>query len=284
MIRAIPTPTPVIDSGVRFSYQKLGLARSREIRPSGGSPVQSSSSQPLMDKLYPPTVVGIHTGAIGYRTDMADPNTRDLKLIQYLTEAHGKEQELVTALQAHIAMTTRPPYKKRLQQHLKETKAHARATQRRVKQLGGKVDKLPEPVATAAEAVTSVPSKAMSAAKGPLHAIRGTGEHEKMLKNAKTEFSEEHEEIAMYAGIEALAEAVGDRDTAKLAREIRRDEERMANFLGRQIATLAKGVAREEIPAAERRTNRSPRRRSGSSRSPGTASRSRSASRAARPV
>jgi ferritin-like metal-binding protein YciE len=209
---------------------------------------------------------------------MADPNTRDLKLIQYLTEAHGKEQELVTALQAHIAMTTRPPYKKRLQQHLKETKAHARATARRVKQLGGKVDKLPEPVARAAEAVTSVPSKAVSAAKGPLHAIRGTGEHEKMLKNAKTEFSEEHEEIAMYAGIEALAEAVGDRDTAKLARDIRREEERMANFLERQIATLAKGVAREEIPSAERRT--ASRRRRGSSRSRGTASRSSSASRA----
>jgi ferritin-like metal-binding protein YciE len=212
---------------------------------------------------------------------MPDQSIRDLKLIQYLNEAYGKEKELETALQAHIGMTTKAPYKKRLQQHLKETKAHARDTARRVKQLGGKVDKLPEPVATAAEAVTSVPSKAVAAAKGPLHAIRGTGEHEKMLKNAKTEFSEEHEEIAMYAGIEALAEAVGDRDTAKLARDIRRDEERMANFLQRQIATLAKGVAREEIPAAERRRNGSSRRRGGSrrSRSSSAGSRSRSGSR-----
>ena len=171
---------------------------------------------------------------------MADPNTRDLKLIQYLTEAHGKEKELETALQAHIGMTTRAPYKKRLQQHLKETKAHARATERRIKQLGGKVETVPAPVAEAASAVQAVTSKAVSAAKGPLHALRGTGEHEKMLKNAKTEFSEEHEEIAMYSGIEALAEAVGDRETAKLARDIRREEERMANFLEKQIGTLAK--------------------------------------------
>ena len=188
-------------------------------------------------------------------------STRDDKLIQYLTEAHGKEKELETALQAHIAMTTRAPYKKRLQQHLKETKAHARGVERRIKQLGGSTSTVPAPVASAAATASGVASKAVSAAKGPLHALRGTGESEKMLKNAKTEFSEEHEEIAMYAGIEALAEAAGDRETAKLARGIRREEERMATFLGRQIETLAKSVAREEIPASERRNGGSARRR-----------------------
>jgi ferritin-like metal-binding protein YciE len=181
-------------------------------------------------------------------------STRDDKLIQYLTEAHGKEKELESALQAHIEMTTRAPYKKRLQQHLTETKAHARGVERRVKELGGSTEShVPGPVADAAATAQGVASKAVSAAKGPLHALRGTGENEKMLKNAKTEFSEEHEEIAMYSGIEALADAVGDRETAKLARDIRREEERMASFLGKQIQALAKGVAREEIPAAERR-------------------------------
>src|ERR671914_60824 len=68
---------------------------------------------------------------------MADPNARDTKLIQYLNEAYGKERQLETALQAHIAMTTRPPYKKRLQEHLSETKRHAREVERRIKQLGG---------------------------------------------------------------------------------------------------------------------------------------------------
>ena len=93
----------------------------------------------------------------------------------------------------------------------------------------------------------------MAAAQGPLHAIRGTGEAEKMLKNAKTEYHNEFEEIATYTGIEALAEAVNDKETAKLARGIRREEERMAKFLEKQIPQLAKAVAKEEIPAAERR-------------------------------
>jgi ferritin-like metal-binding protein YciE len=194
---------------------------------------------------------------------MGEQTTRDIKLVQYLNEAYGKEKELETALQAHIAMTTRAPYKKRLQQHLKETKSHGRQVERRIKQLGGKAELVPAPgpVGEAVSAVSAVASKATAAAKGPLHALRGTGENEKMLKNAKTEYSEEFEEIATYTAIEALAEIVGDRETAQLARGIRREEQRMAKFLEGQIPQLTKAVAREEIPAAERR-NGSARRRS----------------------
>jgi ferritin-like metal-binding protein YciE len=211
---------------------------------------------------------------------MAEQTVRDLKLIQYLNEAYGKEKELETALQAHIGMTTKMPYKKRLRQHLKETKAHARQVERRIKQLGGKAEAVPAPgpIGDVASAATSAASKAVSAAKGPLHAIRGTGENEKMLKNAKTQFSEEHEEIATYTAIETLADAVGDKDTVKLARGIRREEERMAKFLAGQIPTLTKAVAREEIPAAERNGG-TRRRRAASSRSrSSSSSRSRSSS------
>jgi ferritin-like metal-binding protein YciE len=222
---------------------------------------------------------------------MADQTVRDTKLVQYLNEAYGKEKELETALQAHIGMTTRPPYKKRLQQHLKETKGHARSVERRIKQLGGKAEATPAPgpVGEVASAATAVASKAVSAAKGPLHAIRGTGETEKMLKNAKTEYWNEHEEIATYTAIETLAESVGERDTAKLARDIRREEERMAKFLQSQIPALSKGVAKEEIPAAERRNGASrrttTRRRSTAGRSAASRSssaRSRSTTRSAR--
>ena len=213
---------------------------------------------------------------------MANPNARDTKLIQYLNEAYGNEKELETALEAHIAMTTRPPYKKRLREHLKETKGHSRQLKTRIRELGGKaeagpVSSGPTPVVDAASTLTSVASKAKAAAQGPLHAIRGTGEAEKMLKNAKTEYHNEFEEIATYTGIEALAEAVNDKDTAKLARGIRREEERMAKFLEKQIPQLAKAVAKEEIPAAERRNGRSrssSRRRSSSSSSRSSSSRS----------
>jgi ferritin-like metal-binding protein YciE len=213
---------------------------------------------------------------------MADPNARDTKLIQYLNEAYGKEKELETALEAHIAMTTKAPYKKRLQEHLRETKGHAREVERRIKQLGGQAEAGPisgGPVAGAASGLTAAASKAVAAAQGPLHAIRGTGEAEKMLKNARTEYHNEFAEIAFYTGIESLAETVGDKDTAKIARSIRREEERMAKFLARQIEQLAKAVAREEIPAAERNGGTSRRRRSSSARRTSSGSRSSSSSR-----
>jgi len=202
---------------------------------------------------------------------MPEQTTRDSKLVQYLNEAYGKEKELETALEAHISMTTKPPYKKRLKQHLTETKRHAREVERRIKQLGGEPAGLPA-------AVTAAASKAVSAAKGPLHALRGTGEAEKMLKNAKTEYANEFEEIATYTAIETLADAVGDRDTAKLARGIKREEERMAKFLEGQIPVLTKSVAREEIPARERRTNGGRRRANGGPRRRPTRSTSRSRS------
>ncbi len=211
---------------------------------------------------------------------MADLEAREAKLIQYLNEAYGKEKELETALQAHIAITTRDAYKKRLKDHLKETKAQAKGLERRIKQLGGKAEALPAPgpdvVQEAAGAVVSAANKAVAAAKGPMHALRGTGEQEKMLKNAKTEYFNEAEEIANYNAIETLAEAVGDRDTAKLAKEYRRQEERMSKFLDKTIVALTKEVVKEEIPASQRKSSRSGPSRSRASSKAGKSSRSRS--------
>jgi len=186
---------------------------------------------------------------------MSETTTRDAKLIQYLNEAYGKEKELETALQAHIGMAERDAYKKRLKDHLKETKNHARQLERRIKKLGGKAEAgpLPEVAQNVVEAAQSATHKAAALAQGQVHAIRGTGAAEKQLKNAKTELTDEHEEIANYTALETFAEAVGDDETAKLARGIRREEERMAKFLTSQITVLSKQVAREEVPAAERK-------------------------------
>jgi|SRR5665213_794552 len=199
---------------------------------------------------------------------MAEPTAGDAKLIQYLNEAYGTEKRLETALEAHIAMTVRPAYKKRLKEHLTETKRHARVVQQRIKKLGGKVEIVsapgPEPITTAAQAVLAGAQKTMALAQGPLHALRGTGEDEKQLKNAKSEYASEAEEIATYIAIETLAETLGDKDTLQAVRAIRREEERMQAFLAKEIPRLTKAVAKAEIPAAER----SPRKRKAAPRRP----------------
>ena len=201
---------------------------------------------------------------------MADPSARELKLIQYLNEAYGKEKQLETTLQAQIGLAEKT-LKKRFQDHLKETKAQARNLERRIKQLGGKAEatSLPGPdvVSDAASAATSVANKALAAAKGPVQALRGTGRADNLLRNVRDAFWNEAEEIAHYNVIESVANQLGDKDTAKLAKEHRRQEERMQSFLGKQIEQLVKAVIREEIPARERRPATASASRSRTSRS-----------------
>ncbi|HEV2924753.1 MAG TPA: DUF892 family protein [Solirubrobacteraceae bacterium] len=195
---------------------------------------------------------------------MAEISAGSAKLLHYLSEAYGLEKRLETALEAHIAMTTHPAYKRRLRQHLTETKRHGREVGKRIKELGGKPAGFDTPgppqVAEAAQAVLSGAQRAAALAQGPWHALRGTGEEEKQLKNAKTEYASESEEIATYTAIETLAEVVGDKDTRQLAWAIRRDEERMRAYLEKEIARLTKAVAKAEIPASQRRrATRAPR-------------------------
>ncbi len=199
---------------------------------------------------------------------MAELSAGNEKLVQYLNEAFGLEKRLETTLQAHIAMTIQPTYKKRLKQHLSETKRHGRDVKKRIKELGGTATTVDTPgpaqVTDAAQAVLSGAQKAVTFAQGPLHAVRGTGEEEKQLKNAKTEYASEAEEIATYAAIETLAGVLTDKETQRLARTIGREEERMRSFLEKEIVRQTKAVAKAEIPASQRRS--APRTKKASSK------------------
>jgi ferritin-like metal-binding protein YciE len=191
-------------------------------------------------------------------------NERDTKLVQWLNEAHAKEAELEADLAAHIKLTKKAPYKKRLQQHLKETRDHKRTVARRIKQLGGKPAAVPVAVkAPVPNLVGEAAGKAVAGVKGQVGAARAlvTSQPETHLRNAQEELREEHVEIALYTRLETLAEEVGDSETAKLARSVRRDEERMAKFLDAELPRLVKDVVKDEIPRAQRAQRRRPRRR-----------------------
>ena len=203
-------------------------------------------------------------------------NERDAKLAQWLNEAHAKEAELEADLTAHIALTRKDSYKKRLRKHLTETRDHKRRVASRIKKLGSKVG-APTNVPGVPGAVGEVAGKTVAAVKGQVGTARAlvTNQAETHLRNAQEELREEHVEIAIYKRIETFATTVGDRETAQLAKSIRRDEERMAKFLDSELERLVKELIREQIPREQRATaRRSTSRRSTSSRSSGTSSRS----------
>ena len=96
---------------------------------------------------------------------MPDLNQRDTKLVQWLNEAHAKEAELEADLTAHIALTEKQPYKKRLRQHLTETKDHKRRVASRIKQLGG--------AASTGPSLPGVPTSVGEAAGKAVAAVKG---------------------------------------------------------------------------------------------------------------
>jgi ferritin-like metal-binding protein YciE len=200
-------------------------------------------------------------------------NARDAKLVQWLTEAYSKEAELEADLTAHISLTEKMSYKKRLRKHLTETRDHKRRVGARIKQIGGTASTSSLPGVP--NAVGEVAGKAVAAVKGQVGAARAavSRQAETHLRNAQEELREEHVEIAIYTRIEAFATEVGDKETAQLARAIRRDEERMAKFLDAELVRLVKDVVRAEIPRDQRAT---PRRRSTRRRSTGRATSARS--------
>jgi ferritin-like metal-binding protein YciE len=196
---------------------------------------------------------------------MADLNQRDAKLVQWLNEAYSKEAELEADLTAHIALTEKKSYKKRLQQHLKETRDHKRRVSSRIKALGGSAVGGPN-LPGAPDAVGEVAGKAVAAVKGQVGAARAaiTEQAETHMRNAQEELREEHVEIALYTRVEVLATEVGDHESAQLARSIRRDEERMAKYLDSELPRLVREVVRVEIPTDQRASRRS--RRGGAGR------------------
>jgi ferritin-like metal-binding protein YciE len=207
---------------------------------------------------------------------MAELNARDMRLVQWLNEAHAKEAELEADLNAHIALTEKQSYKKRLQQHLKETRDHKRRVASRISKLGG--SPMTGPIVPGVpEAVGEVTGKAIAAVKGQLGAARAaiSEQTETHMRNAQEELREEHVEIALYTRLETFADEVGDRETRQLARAIRRDEERMAKYLDGELRRLVKAVVRADVPADQRPTSRRSRRTGrtrSARRSPGSGS------------
>jgi len=169
------------------------------------------------------------------------------KIAQYLHEAHAMELALVRTLQAHSAMTPAGEYRSALERHRRDTQRHADAVARRLRELG----RSPGIAETAYGLGQRLVGQALSLAKAPLDMVRGSGGEERLLKNAKDECATEALEIATYDALEALARQVGDADTARLAAELRADEEQMLETLRAQLPRLTAAVTGAELPAAE---------------------------------
>jgi ferritin-like metal-binding protein YciE len=165
------------------------------------------------------------------------------KIAQYLGEARASEDALVRVLQSQIAMTPSGSYRSALQTHLDETRRHSARVGGRLSALDGG----PTPIQALVGFWEDIVGQGLALTKTPWDLVRGTGGEEKVLKNAKDAAATEALEIATYTALERLARAVGDDETADLAKSILADEEKMLARVMREIPKLADAVVRAEL-------------------------------------
>ena len=161
-------------------------------------------------------------------------------MLQYLDEAHAMETALVTNLGAHAALAT-GPVKTRIERHRRETQDQVKRLDQRRKELGGDGRGL---VAGGVGLLRDAIGQTIVLAKGPIDALRQPSA-ERLLKNTRDDIATEALEIATYESLEAAAKAAGDTTTARLAAEIRKEEEQMLSDLRGFLPELAAAAIAE---------------------------------------
>jgi ferritin-like metal-binding protein YciE len=183
----------------------------------------------------------------------------ELKVVQYLHEAHAAETGLTRELQSQIAMMPRGGYRRGLELHLEQTRKHARRLESRL----GELERGGDPLQAALGLAECTANQLLALGRAPFALLRGGSSEEQVLKNAKDTCATVALEIATYTALEHLARAVGDEATATLAASIRGEEQKMLDRVMRELPKLTEAVARAEVEGApgKRATGAAPRNR-----------------------
>ena len=158
------------------------------------------------------------------------------RVITWLTDAYGMETEGAKTLEQHAdAAEGYADVQAKLRQHAKETRQHA-------EKLKGSLQRLGSQPSAAKEAVGTF----MSTARG----LATRAAKDTVVKNILADYASEHFEIICYRSLIAAAEEVEDQETARVCREILKEEESMVEFLDEQIAPVTKKFMNKEASDA----------------------------------
>jgi ferritin-like metal-binding protein YciE len=172
-------------------------------------------------------------------------------LVQYLREARATEAGLTQTLQVHIAATPPSKHRQRLEEHLDATRAHEQMLAARLRELdegdplGRALDLVYAPVGYSLGVARGAARAMLSLLDLPLSLMRGPGPSatDRVLRNVRAESASTALELSTYIAIERLADAEGDEKTARLARQLRGDEEEMLAYLRGATVELSDRLA-----------------------------------------
>jgi len=158
--------------------------------------------------------------------------------IDWVRDAHAMEQQAETML-SKVAdrLEHYPVLQQRIKQHITETQGQQRLVEGVLKSLDTSRSVLKD---------TAGKMSAMGQAFGGMFAS------DEVIKGGISGYVFEHFEIASYSALIAAAEHVGDLEGARVFREIKIQEEEMAQWLAEHMPELTKQfLSREEDPDAE---------------------------------
>jgi ferritin-like metal-binding protein YciE len=154
-------------------------------------------------------------------------------LIQWLRDAHAMEEQAETMLSGQLSRLEHyPELSNRIQLHLEETKQQA-------SRLQSCLDRIGEGTSSMKDAGGKLMATAQS--------ISGVFAGDEVMKGSLASYTFEHMEIASYTILIAAAKAAGETEVARICEQNLREEEAMAEWLERNLAsTTTMFLARAE--------------------------------------
>jgi ferritin-like metal-binding protein YciE len=157
------------------------------------------------------------------------------QLTTWLNSAYSMEQSLEKVLENHAKdAKDQPEMRARLEEHIEETREHARRVEECLSLLDAK------------------PSAMKSAMGNLMGMVQGASTgmfRDELVKNVLADYAAEHFEIACYRSLIAAAEEAGQTEIADLCSEILADEESMAAWLEEQIPDITRTVLQQATTA-----------------------------------
>lgn len=163
--------------------------------------------------------------------------TAEERLMEWLRDAHAAEEQAKTMLSGMASrIQNYPELKARIEQHERETERQAELVRGCIERRGGSTS-----------AIKDAGAKMIAMGQ----AMSGMFVGDEVMKGTIASTAFEAMEIASYTILIAAAEQVGDMETARVCREILREEQAMEDWLKQNAPALTrKYLQREETPGA----------------------------------
>jgi ferritin-like metal-binding protein YciE len=163
--------------------------------------------------------------------------TAEERLMQWLRDAHAAEEHAETMLTGMAErLQNYPKLKARIKKHITETKRQARLVRSCIKRREGRTS-----------LIKDTGGKLLATGQ----ALSGIFVGDEVMKGSLASYTFEAMEIASYTILISAANRVGDKETARICKQILAEEKRMAAWLERNLPTLTRQYLRlEETPGA----------------------------------